>query len=46
MSAVSFVRGQMVGIITDASMRTNPRIPLLGELVELLIAGYEGRAEA
>jgi len=27
----------------DASMRTNPRIPLLVELVELLTAGYEGR---
>jgi len=27
----------------DASMRTNPRIPLLAELVELLTAGYEGR---
>ncbi|MFN8130129.1 MAG: iron-containing alcohol dehydrogenase [Solirubrobacteraceae bacterium] len=31
---------------TDASMRTNPRIPLLGELVELLVAGYEGRPAA
>jgi acetaldehyde dehydrogenase / alcohol dehydrogenase len=30
---------------SDASMRTNPRIPLLGELVELLRAGYEGRPE-
>ena len=28
---------------TDASMRTNPRIPLLGELVELFQAGFEGR---
>jgi acetaldehyde dehydrogenase/alcohol dehydrogenase len=28
----------------DPSMRTNPRIPLLAELVELLNAGYEGRA--
>ncbi len=28
---------------TDPSMRTNPRIPLLGELVDLLQAGYEGR---
>jgi acetaldehyde dehydrogenase/alcohol dehydrogenase len=27
----------------DASVRTNPRIPLLRELVELLRAGYEGR---
>lgn len=27
----------------DASIRTNPRIPLLAELVELLWAGYEGR---
>ena len=30
---------------TDASMRTNPRIPLLAELVELLVAGYEGRTD-
>ncbi|HUP08669.1 MAG TPA: iron-containing alcohol dehydrogenase, partial [Caldimonas sp.] len=28
---------------TDASIRTNPRIPLLAELVELLEAGYAGR---
>ena len=28
---------------TDPSIRTNPRIPLLAELVELLWAGYEGR---
>jgi acetaldehyde dehydrogenase/alcohol dehydrogenase len=27
----------------DPSLRTNPRIPLIGELAELLRAGYEGR---
>ena len=27
----------------DASVRTNPRIPMVAELVELLRAGYEGR---
>ena len=27
----------------DPSLRTNPRIPLVAELVELLQAGYEGR---
>ena len=27
----------------DPSMRTNPRIPLLTELTDLLVAGYEGR---
>jgi acetaldehyde dehydrogenase/alcohol dehydrogenase len=29
----------------DMSIRTNPRIPLVAELVELLQAGYEGRPE-
>ena len=29
----------------DPSIRTNPRIPLVGELVELLRRGYEGRPE-
>lgn len=28
---------------TDPSIRTNPRIPLLAELIELLWAGYDGR---
>jgi acetaldehyde dehydrogenase/alcohol dehydrogenase len=28
---------------SDPSMRTNPRIPLLAELIDLLVAGYEGR---
>lgn len=28
---------------TDPSIRTNPRIPMLAELVELLWAGYDGR---
>lgn len=27
----------------DPSLRTNPRMPLLGELVELLRAAYRGR---
>jgi hypothetical protein len=27
----------------DPSIRTNPRIPLVRELVELLEAGYQGR---
>jgi acetaldehyde dehydrogenase / alcohol dehydrogenase len=31
------------GAFTDPSLRTNPRIPLIGELVELLRAGYAGR---
>jgi hypothetical protein len=26
----------------DPSLRTNPRIPLVSELVDLLRAGYEG----
>jgi hypothetical protein len=30
----------------DPSLRTNPRIPLVSELVELLRAGYEGRPVA
>ena len=30
---------------TDPSIRTNPRIPMLVELVELLWAGYEGTRE-
>jgi acetaldehyde dehydrogenase/alcohol dehydrogenase len=29
---------------SDPAMRTNPRIPMLEELVELLNAGSEGRA--
>ena len=29
----------------DPSIRTNPRIPLVDELVELLRSGYEGRPE-
>lgn len=29
---------------TDPAMRTNPRIPMLEELAELLNAGFEGRA--
>jgi acetaldehyde dehydrogenase/alcohol dehydrogenase len=30
----------------DPSIRTNPRMPLLGEVVELLIAGYDGGMRA
>ena len=29
----------------DPSLRTNPRMPLVAELVDLLRAGYEGRPE-
>jgi acetaldehyde dehydrogenase / alcohol dehydrogenase len=29
----------------DPSLKTNPRIPMIAELAELLRAGYEGRAE-
>jgi len=27
----------------DASLRTNPRMPMVGELVDLLRAGFAGR---
>jgi hypothetical protein len=27
----------------DPSVRTNPRIPMVAELVDLLRAGYDGR---